>query len=131
MKFFPCKKILVIALAAAFFAGCSTVPKEIPAELTAQELIQKGQTEFENGRYRAALAYYTAVTERYADSPPIYAEATYEIGHLYIRQKKYAKAEPVLQGLVDLYAAAQPGTMPGAYQKLAQLELEKISEKRK
>ena len=131
MKLATAKKIFVLAFFSSIFMSCSSVPKEIPEELTAQELIQKGQTEFENGHYKASLRYYNAVTERYADSPPIYAEATYEIGHLFMRQKKYNEAERVLQGLVDLYAAAQPGTMPGAYQKLAQLELDKIAEKRK
>lgn len=128
MKF---KNIFVIALATAILSACSSVPSEIPEDLTAQELIQKGQNEFENGRYKASLRYYNAVTERYADSPPVYAEATYEIGHLFMRQKKYDKAEPIFQDLLDLYAQSQPGTMPGAYQKLAQLEIEKINEKKK
>ena len=131
MKLTALKTLFALTILSAFFAACSTVPKEIPEDLTAQELIQKGQSEFENGHYKASLAYYTAVTERYADAPPVYAEATYEIGHLYMRQKKYGKAEEVLQGLLDLYAMAQPGTMPGAYQKLAQLELDKINEKKK
>nr|MCR4822000.1 tetratricopeptide repeat protein [Treponema sp.] len=91
---------------------------------------QKGQAEFENGRYKASLAYYNTVTERYADTPAVYAEATYEIGHLYMRQKKYDKAEAIFQDLVSLYASAQPGTMPGAYNKLAQIQLETIKEKK-
>ena len=98
--------------------------------MTAQELIQKGQDAFERRNYKAALRYYNAVTERYADSPPVYAEASYEIGHLFMRQKKYEQAETVLQGLLDLYAAAAPGSLPGAYQKLAQIELDKIKEKK-
>ncbi|MBR1403391.1 MAG: hypothetical protein IJ558_04380 [Treponema sp.] len=126
MKRTALKKIFIITLATALFAACSTVPKEIPEELTAQELIQKGQAEFENGHYKASLCYYNAVTERYADSLPIYLEATYEIGHLYMKQKKYSKAEPILQEIIDIYANSQPGTLPGAYQKLAQLELEKL-----
>ncbi|MBR1537637.1 MAG: tetratricopeptide repeat protein [Treponema sp.] len=122
-------KYLFIVSLVSIFAACSSTPKEIPEELTAQELIQKGQSEFEDGHYKDALRYYNAVTERYADTPAVYAEATYEIGHLFMKQKKYDQAEKVLQELVDLYAQAQPGTMPGAYQKLAQLELDKIKNK--
>ena len=124
------KSILALAVFAVFLSSCSTVPKEIPEDLTAQELIQKGQDAFERRNYKAALRYYNAVTERYADSPPVYAEASYEIGHLFMRQKKYEQAETVLQGLLDLYAAAAPGSLPGAYQKLAQIELDKIKEKK-
>ena len=127
------KSLFIAAIASiiSVFMSCSSVPVEIPEDMTAQELIQKGQSEFENGHYKASLRYYNAVTERFADTPAVYAEATYEIGHLFMKQKKYDEAEKVLQDLVDLYAAAQPGTMPGAYQKLAQLELDKIKNKDK
>ncbi|MBQ4378710.1 MAG: tetratricopeptide repeat protein [Treponema sp.] len=127
------KSLFIAAIASiiSVFISCSSVPVEIPEDMTAQELIQKGQSEFENGHYKASLRYYNAVTERFADTPAVYAEATYEIGHLFMKQKKYDEAEKVLQELVDLYAAAQPGTMPGAYQKLAQLELDKIKNKDK
>ena len=130
MKLSKIKSFFIIPFIAAFFAACSTIPKDIPEELTAQELIQKGQTEFENGHYQASLCYYNAVTERYADSPPVYIEAYYEIGHLYMKQKKYSKAEPIFQDILDLYANSQPGTLPGSYQKLAQLEMEKIKAKK-
>ena len=133
MKHASLKYIITIAACAAFSAfltSCTSAPKEIPMELTAQELIQKGQTEFENGRYKESLRYYNAVTERYADSPPVYIEATYEIGHLFMRQKKYDKAEPIFQGILDIYASAQPGTLPGAYRKLTELEMAKIQEKK-
>lgn len=126
------KCLFITAIFSIVFASisCSSTPKEIPEELTAQELIQKGQAEFENGRYKNALRYYNAVTERYADTPAVYAEASYEIGHLFMKQKKYDEAERVLKDLVDLYAQSEPGSMPGAYQKLAQLELDKINKKK-
>ena len=114
----------------AFFTSCSSIPKEIPEDLTAQELIQKGQNEFENGRYKASFCYYNAVTERFMDNPAVYAEATYEIGHLFMKQKKYDKAETVFRNLLDLYASAQPGTLPGSYRKLSELEMEKIQAKK-
>ena len=75
----------------AFFTSCSSIPKEIPEDLTAQELIQKGQNEFENGRYKASFCYYNAVTERFMDNPAVYAEATYEIGHLFMKQKNMTR----------------------------------------
>ena len=130
MKLTSIKKIFITIALPALFASCSSTPKEIPEDLTAQELIQKGQTEFENGRYKASLRYYNAVTERFAGEPAVYVEATYEIGHLFMKQKKYDKAEAVFQDLIDLYAAAQPGTLPGSYRKLSELEMEKIKAKK-
>ena len=130
MKLTSIKKIFIAIALPALFASCSSTPKEIPEDLTAQELIQKGQTEFENGRYKASLRYYNAVTERFAGEPAVYVEATYEIGHLFMKQKKYDKAEAVFQDLIDLYAAAQPGTLPGSYRKLSELEMEKIKAKK-
>lgn len=129
MKLTALKSAFIIAIFTAFFASCSSVPKEIPEDLTAQELIQKGQNEFENGRYKAAYCYYNAVTERFPDTLDVYLEASYEIGHLYMKQKKYKQAEEVFQNMLDIYAAAQPGSLPGAYSKLANLELDKIKEK--
>ena len=129
MKRNTIQKILFVAIFAVIFVSCSSVPKEIPEDLTAQELIQKGQSEFENGHYKASLMYYNAVTERFADTPAVYLEASYEIGHLYMKQKDYSKAEVVLKEILDIYANAQPGTLPGAYHKLAQLEMNKIKEK--
>lgn len=129
MKRTTLKSIFAAALFAAIFASCSSVPKEIPEDLTAQELIQKGQNEFENGRYKASLCYYQAVTERFADTPDVYLEASYEIGHLYMKQKKYKQAEAVFTEILSIYENAQPGSLPGSYSKLSQLEMDKIRAK--
>jgi len=121
--------LLMLSLAAffsLFISACSSVPKDIPEDLTAQELIQKGQHEYELTRYKASLAYYNAVRERYADVPACYVEASYEIGHLFMKQKKYEKAKPHFEEILSFYENAQPGVLPGAYLKLTQIEMAKI-----
>lgn len=120
--------ISIIFASAAVFVSCASTPKEIPMELTAQELIQKGQDEFESKNYKNALRYYNAVTERYSDSLPVYVEASYEIGHIYIKQKKYEQAKAIFGEIIELYSKTAPGDVPGAYEKLAKLELAKIPE---
>lgn len=95
-------------------------------ELTAQELIQKGQDEFESKDYKNALRYYNAVTERYSDSLPVYVEASYEIGHIYMKQKKYDQAKVIFEEILNIYSNTAPGEAPGAYEKLSKLELAKI-----
>lgn len=119
---------IIFVSAAAILASCASTPKEIPMELTAQELIQKGQDEFESKDYKNALRYYNAVTERYSDSLPVYVEASYEIGHIYMKQKKYEQAKVIFDEILDIYSKTAPGDVPGAYEKLSKLELAKIPE---
>lgn len=119
---------IIFALSASTFFSCASTPKEIPMELTAQELIQKGQDEFESRDYKNALRYYNAVTERYSDSLPVYVEASYEIGHIYMKQKKYDQAKTIFNEIIDIYSKTAPGDVPGAYEKLSKLELAKIPE---
>ncbi len=117
----------LIALSAAAFISCNS-NKPIPDDLTAKELIQRGQEAFEKGRNKQSLRYFTAVVERYGSDPALYTEATYEIGHLHMRNKNYEGAVEALDSLTKLYAAYPVGTFPPAYEKLAKLELEKIPE---
>ena len=130
MKVTSFKTLFLITIVSLFFAACSSLPKEIPEDLTAQELIQKGQLAFENGHYKESLLYYNTVVERYSGTPDVYLEAKYEIGHLYMKQKKYNAAETVFQEILDIYDVAQPGTLPGAYLKLSQIGMDKIAEKK-
>ncbi len=115
----------LIALSAATFFSCNS-NKPIPDDLTAKELIQRGQEAFEKGRNKQSLRYFSAVVERYGSDPALYTEATYEIGHLHMRSKNYTDAVETLEGLTKLYASYPVGSFPPAYEKLAKLELEKV-----
>lgn len=123
-------KILSAVLAVFSFSlvSCSST-KVVPEGLSARQLIQNGQDSFEVKNYRMALKYYYAALDRYgADEPAVFVEANYEIGHIYMKQKKYSYAKKVFEDLVDLYANVLPGQLPGAYNKLAKMGLEKIPE---
>lgn len=117
---------IVAVCALCALSSCASNQVEIPMELTAQELIQKGQDEFESKDYKNALRYYNAVTERYSDSLPVYVEASYEIGHIYMKQKKYEQAKAIFDEIIGIYSNTAPGEVPGAYEKLSKLELAKI-----
>lgn len=119
----------MIALAAIAFS-CNT-NKPIPDDLTAKELIQRGQEAFEKGRTKQSLSYFNAVVDRFGSEPALYVEARYEIGHLYMRNKDYEHAVPVLEELTALYANSPVGTFPAAYDKLAKLELEKVPKEKR
>lgn len=113
--------------AGAMLFSCQTMPL-IPNDMSAQELIQNGQSAFESGNYKASLHYFNAVVERYPEDPAVYIEAKYEIGHLYMKKKQYKAAVPILEEIRDIYPLVPPGTIPAAYEKLATLELAKLSD---
>lgn len=118
-------KTLIFSAAIAVFSSCQSVP-EIPLEMSAQEMIQNGQSAYEDGKNKVALAYFNEVVARYGDDPALYIEARYEIAHLYMKKKDYEHAVPILEEIRDIYPKVQPGTLPGAYEKLAKLELAKV-----
>ncbi len=123
--------IIKTAIAISFFtiiaAGCAT-NAPIPEDLTDKQLIQNGQDNFENGKYKMSLRYYNAVLERYPDNIDSCIEAKYEIGHLFMKQGKHKKAKPIFQEIIDLYARSAPGTYPASYEKLSKIEMEKIKD---
>lgn len=120
--------ICTIALtgAAAFTAvSCRTV-KDIPEDLTAPQLLQRGQSCLDNADYKSAEVYYKTTIDRYGDDTNTYIEAKYELAHLYMKRKKYEKARTALDEILDIYNNAPSGSLPAAYKKLAQIEMAKI-----
>ncbi len=120
--------ICTIALtgAAAFTAvSCRTV-KDIPEDLTAPQLLQRGQSCLDNADYKSAEVYYLTTIDRYGDDTNTYIEAKYELAHLYMKRKKYEKARTALDEILDIYNNAPSGSLPAAYKKLAQIEMAKI-----
>ncbi len=127
--------ILKFTLTALFFSvsmtSCRSTQIEIPDNMTAKQLIQQGQNSYESGKYKTAQFYYNTVIERFGDDKATYIEARYEIAHLYIKQKKYNKAQPILEEIIGLFKNAEPGTLPASYEKLAEIELKKIPSNKK
>ena len=72
---------------------------------------------------------YEILLQRYGMNPAIYVEARYEIAHVYVKQKKYKDAEPILLELKEIYDSSAPGALPGAYRKMAMKDLEKVQDK--
>ena len=118
--------ILTLAITASLsFTSCQTV-KDIPQDLTAPQLLQRGQSYFDNADYKNAEACYLATIERFGDNTDTYIEAKYELAHLYVKTKNYDKARAALEEILELYDYAMAGTLPAAYKKLAQMDMEKL-----
>ncbi|MBO7612233.1 MAG: hypothetical protein J6S81_00220, partial [Treponema sp.] len=107
--------VLAVALTGALFTACQTSNPEVPANLTAREIIQKAQNAYNAGREKQALYYYDTLIARYGMNTVTYIEGKYEIAHIYVKAKKWDKALPVLNELKNLYASSLPGSYPGEY----------------
>ncbi len=116
--------ILTLALTLAF-TGCNST-KNIPDDLSAPQLLQRGQASLDNSDYKTAEKYFLKTIEQYGDDTDTYIEAKYELAHLYIKTRRYDKAYDNLSEILELYDYAITGSLPAAYKKLAQIEMDKI-----
>lgn len=123
-------KFIIATASAIILASCSTVPK-IPADATSTQLIQLGQDALEVSNYTAAETYYNAVIQRYGMDVSAYVEASYELGHMYLKQKKYSQAQAKFTEILDIFANAEIGIVPAAYKKLAKMGMDQIPDKYK
>ena len=119
----------LITLAALFVAtmllfSCRTL-KEIPEEKTSAQIIQMGQNYVGNSDFSSAEFCYNTVIERYGSDPAIYVEAKYELGRIYLAQKKYDKAYATFNELLNIYDS-YGAMLPGAYKKLCNISINQI-----
>jgi len=120
--------IIASIFAFSLLISCTTI-KEIPEDKTAAQIIQYGQNAVTNAQYKTALYYYEEAIHRYGDNPSIYAEATYEIGHVYIKQRKFEEAYKIFSDLIALYDY-NSAVLPAKHKKLAQIGISQIPEKK-
>lgn len=107
--------------------SCKTT-KEISEDLTAAQIIQLGQDAFESSNYKEAERCYKTVLERFASETATYVEAKYELGHIYIKTKKYDLAKACFTEILEIYDKDTYASLPGSYKKLSQIGLSKIPE---
>ena len=121
------KKIIAISgliTLSLMLLSCRTI-KYIPEDKTPAQIIQMGQNYVGNNDYKSATFCYNTVIDRYGSDPAIYVEANYELGRIYLAQRKYDKAYKTFNEILDIYD--RYGTMlPGAYKKLCIISLEQI-----
>ena len=94
-------------------------------EKTSSQIIQMGQNAVTSADYQSAEFCYKTALERFSTNPQVLVEAKYELGNVYLKQKKYALAYAEFSQLLELYDSA-PTAYPSAYKKLAQIGISKI-----
>jgi outer membrane protein assembly factor BamD (BamD/ComL family) len=122
-----CLAALAAAALAAALGSCATAPKEIPSDLSAQTLVQRAQEASDAYNYKAAVAYYRALKERFGDDPVYLCAADYEIAFIAYKQGRYGEAKAGLEALLASYTASGAETLPPRYRILAEKVLEKIA----
>lgn len=118
--------ILTTILISLTMFSCATV-KEIPEDKTSAQIIQMGQNCVTAANYKDAEFYFTTAIKRYGSDSAVYAEASYELAHAYMKQKKYDKAYPIFTELLDMYSE-DSSAFPPAYKKLCQIGIQSIPE---
>ena len=122
------KKSIFVALVLfviIFVVSCASIPKDIPLELSAKELNQKAQECTAAENYAGAEVYYKTLIQRFGMDTSVLIPAEFELAHVYIKQKKYDKAKPILERVLTYYEV-DTGSLPREYKKLAQIDLDKI-----
>lgn len=124
------KKIIILTVLFTFslsFFSCRTL-KEIPEDKTSAQIIQMGQNYVGNGDYKSAEFCYNTVIDRYGSDPSIYVESKYELGRVYLAQRKYEKAYNVFTELLEIYDSGYGMMLPGSYKKLCNISISQIPE---
>ncbi|MGO8692275.1 MAG: hypothetical protein ACLQMF_01270 [Rectinemataceae bacterium] len=127
MKF--TRVLLSGALAGALMlslAACKTVPKTIPQDLTAQQLIQKAQEASDADNYKAAIVYYQALMDRYGSNPAFLCEGQYEVAFIAYKEDRLADSQAGFEKLLAFYSGPSGDSLPQGYKILGQKVLDHI-----
>lgn len=120
----------LIALSVLSLTACATM-KEIPEDLSAAQIIQLGQNAYDLKDYKTAINCYQTVLDRFGSNSVTMLEAKYELGHVYLAEKKYDKAYTIFTEILELYESVPYGDLPGAYKKLAKIGIQQIPENKR
>ncbi len=123
--------ILTFALIFGSLTSCMSSKVDVPLDASAREIVQMAQTAFDEGHSKKSINYYQVLLQRYGMDTAIYIEGRYETAHIYVKEKKYAEAEPLLNEVLEIYGSSQPGMLPGSFRKLAENDMKKIQEAKK
>jgi outer membrane protein assembly factor BamD (BamD/ComL family) len=121
------RKLLAVIFFPVFIASCASGPADIPDDITAAELIQRGQEASDKNRYEISLRYYETILERFPDDLGNVCAAEYEIAFIHYRQKKYAEAKDEFTALLARYEDPDEELLPPQFKILSAKILEKIA----
>jgi outer membrane protein assembly factor BamD (BamD/ComL family) len=122
-------KYIAFALLVVLAVSCISIgPVEIPDDLTAAELIQRGQEASDKNRYNVSIQYYEAILERFPYDIDSVIAAEYEIAFIHYKQKNYIQAKKELNQVLAHYNIPDQELLPAQFKILANIVLGKIKE---
>ena len=130
----PLRVVSVVGLIAALWASLlvgACASAELPpdyTELTAAKLVQRAQEAVDRDNYKLAINYYDALREGYPEDTERVLWATYEIGFLSYKMKRYEEAVGLFDELLARYAQEDGPALPQGPAVLAEKMRTKISE---
>ncbi|HTX71652.1 MAG TPA: hypothetical protein VMC79_02405 [Rectinemataceae bacterium] len=122
--------VAVAASAILFAASCATVPKSIPQDLSAQEIIQRAQEASDVYNYKAATVYYQALIDRFGSDQAYLCEGDYELAFIAYKEDRLADAQAGFEKLLALYSSPDGDSLPQAYKILGEKVLAHVKELR-
>jgi len=130
-------RIKTAFLSAAFAASlaltlgsCATVPKSVPDDLSAEQIIQRAQEASDVYNYKAAIVYYQALVDRFGSDTALLCEGQYELAFIAYKQDRLADAQDGFEKLLTLYSGPAGDNLPQNYKILAQKVLDHVKELR-
>jgi outer membrane protein assembly factor BamD (BamD/ComL family) len=134
MMFFSIRGIrvsLIFFIVLFVSTACVTGPVNIPSEMSAAELIQRGQEASDRNRYNQALQYYQALLDRNITNIDLVCAAEYEIAFIHYKQNKFTDARREFGSLLERYNTPDEELLPQQFKKLSNIVLERMDEKEK
>jgi outer membrane protein assembly factor BamD (BamD/ComL family) len=126
-----CAPAALFAAAALFVlsaAGCASRPVTAPDDITAEELIQRGQEASDRYNYDQALQYYRLVLDRFPYNIDMVCAAEYEIAFINYKQKNYAEARVQFNTLLLRYQSPDAELLPPQFKRLCEIVLERMGD---
>jgi outer membrane protein assembly factor BamD (BamD/ComL family) len=108
-------------------ASCATTI-EIGENLTAEELVQRGQEAMDSNRYRTALQFYQALYDRNPGHIDRIITAEYHIAFIHYKQRNYTLARTGFNSVIEHYNIPDEELLPQHFRRLAQIVLQRIDE---
>jgi outer membrane protein assembly factor BamD (BamD/ComL family) len=120
-------KILCALIITVGFVSCLSGPVDIPADLSAAEIVQQAQEASDRNRYKISLQYYEAILERFPQDMEYVCAAEYEIAFIHYKQKKYEDSRAEFTALLSRYNGPDGELLPPKFRILSEKILENIT----
>lgn len=120
--------VTILVVLCIFMLNSCATKVEISPTATIEELTRTAQDYYDRGLTKKAESYYNAAISRAVSEPLQLLFVEYELAHMYVKEKKYDLAKPILERLMSYYTDSGDTSIvfPPEYKKLIEMDLAKI-----